>query len=294
MIGVGIRCGFFYPFKINKMVVKYGLLDLTHCTATWLFQRKTQAYCQFTLLKIFKSQKMALQMQPKLWGPGGRHSRFAACRPVRATLEFAVREAAGTAELRATAFLRAQSFSQIPSDRSDFARRAHLRMKADAIWEELEKRDAARDGVLVTTLIATTQYQDSWHSELADRSCTLPASTRGKHEVVVGTLDLNQGNKLPAEELIGQGDGSRAYLSNVCVLEAARRQGIARALIDEAARRAKQMDVAHLYVHVVAENVPARRLYQDQCGFETEQEEAPGVARHLNRPRRLLLCRCLL
>lgn len=60
----------------------------------------------------------------------------------------------------------------------------------------------------------------------------LPASWQGQQpsELVVGTLDLNQGAKLPAEELVGrrpaEGDRVRlrAYLSNVCVAEAARRQ----------------------------------------------------------------------
>jgi ribosomal protein S18 acetylase RimI-like enzyme len=45
----------------------------------------------------------------------------------------------------------------------------------------------------------------------------------------------------------------------------------------------------HLYVHVVADNIAARRLYEDKLGFEIEKEEKEALARSLNRPRRLLL-----
>ena len=53
-------------------------------------------------------------------------------------------------------------------------------------------------------------------------------------QLVVGTLDINQGAVLPAEQLVGrlprQGDRRRrrAYISNVATWEGARRQGLAR------------------------------------------------------------------
>ena len=217
-----------------------------------------------------------------------------------------MREAAGTAELRAVSYLRAQSFYSCPPDRSEFSKRSFLRMKADATWAELERRaageDAAADGwVAVTTLIAVATstgggggVQDL-RADLADGSCTLPARDGASPSVVVGGLDVNVGAKLPAEELIGRepaGGGAallRAYLSNVCVLPAARRRGLGKALVLDGARRAAAAGVSDLYVHVVADNEPARRLYQAQCGFQVEQEEGEAVARALNRPRRLLL-----
>lgn len=57
---------------------------------------------------------------------------------------------------------------------------------------------------------------------------------------VVATLDVNIGTKLKAEELIGreprvtEAAHKRAYLSNVCVLPAARRRGLAKKLINAA------------------------------------------------------------
>ena len=47
--------------------------------------------------------------------------------------------------------------------------------------------------------------------------------------------------------------------------------------------------VGHLYVHVVADNTPARELYCSRCGFEVEAEESESYARMLQRPRRMLL-----
>lgn len=116
---------------------------------------------------------------------------------------------------------------------------------------------------------------------------------------MVGTLDVNIGPKLDSEELIGQLPSGpevrnkRAYLSNVCVLGAARRQGIAKALIDTACRVSQERGVQHLYVHVAVDNPPAMDLYQRACGFELEAEEDENFARALNRPRRLLLHQAL-
>lgn len=74
----------------------------------------------------------------------------------------------------------------------------------------------------------------------------------------------------------------------MCVAAPARRHGVAAALIREATSLAAQQGVEHLYVHVVADNTPAHRLYLG-LGFEQEAEESEGFARALQRPRRLLL-----
>ena len=92
-----------------------------------------------------------------------------------------------------------------------------------------------RQAVRVTTFIAT--LEDSAGGSAAERvrasmdpSCKLPADERGGPWLVVGTLDVNQGARLPAEELIGweppgaAAAAGRAYLSNVCVHAAVRRQ----------------------------------------------------------------------
>ncbi|GLI59793.1 hypothetical protein VaNZ11_001757 [Volvox africanus] len=116
--------------------------------------------------------------------------------------------------------------------------------------------------------------------------------------LVIGSLDLNVGHTLPSEELIGRNPQAdprrrRAYLSNVCVAPAARRLGIASALLRHAEDVARGSGVEWLYVHVVADNTPAVGLYCNTFGFQVEQSESEGFARSLQRPRRLLLAKCL-
>lgn len=83
--------------------------------------------------------------------------------------------------------------------------------------------------------------------------CILLQPDRGGPQLVVGTLDLNQCAKLPAEELLGQlpqqGDKQRlrAYISNVATWEGARRQGVARRLLRAAEGEAAAVGVQHLY-----------------------------------------------
>ncbi len=91
-----------------------------------------------------------------------------------------------------------------------------------------------------------------------DLSTKLPADPTSSSgpQIVVGSIDLNIGAVLPAEELHGKlpESGSatgRAYLSNVCVAKAARRQGVAQALIQRVEQEAMSQGVEHLYVHVV-------------------------------------------
>lgn len=86
----------------------------------------------------------------------------------------------------------------------------------------------------------------------------------------------------------GGAAAARGYLSNVCVTPAVRRRGVARALMAAAEAAAAGAGVRHLYVHVVADNAAAERLYVG-AGFEVEREETEAVARQLQRPRRKIL-----
>lgn len=208
-----------------------------------------------------------------------------------------VRRAHTPAELRAAGSLRAAAFSNVPADRSEFARQSFLRMKADSAWHQLEAKVAGTDAeykdVKVTALLALIPVEACPPG--AEPACVLPAEP-GAHgpQLVVGTCDLNQGINLPAEDLIGrlpeEGDRRRlrAYISNVATWAGARRQGVARRLMAEAAAEAAAAGVQHLYVHVEACNQAAAALYFSQ-GFDMESEESEGFARAQNRNRRLLL-----
>ena len=197
-----------------------------------------------------------------------------------------MRPAASAAELRAAAYLRAASFGHYPADRSEYAARQHRRMRGDAEWEavtaKVEGREPAYASMRVACLIATAPVPSPFaageeggsssddnnttaalaarlaqEAEVEGSAALLPFADggRGTVEAVVGTLDVNVGAVLPAEELVGRrgrvgaaaaggGGGSgntqpppppppstRAYLSNVCVAKAARGQGVGKALL---------------------------------------------------------------
>lgn len=201
-----------------------------------------------------------------------------------------VRVAKTAAELRAAAYLRAAAFGSYPPGRSEYAARQHRRMRGDAEWEAVtaktEGKDPAYARLAVMCLIATapvpsphaavvdgrgsSESDDKNNAALAARlaaeaelepSAALLPAAAATTEAVIGTLDVNVGAVLPAEELIGRrgrvGEScfasapsspssssagaaapqppppasTRAYLSNVCVAKAARGLGVGKALL---------------------------------------------------------------
>ncbi|KAK9907250.1 hypothetical protein WJX75_000058 [Coccomyxa subellipsoidea] len=207
-------------------------------------------------------------------------------------------------KLRAAASLRAAAFSEHALDRSDFALQSYRRMKADSEWEILESKLAGKEPgyqlIKVTCLVACLDDVEGGSLASAvrqdtDLSCKIPAGVGGSHaQLVVGTLDINQGVNLPGEQLIGQEpEGApakvqRGYLSNICTQKAVRRKGVAKRLIKAAIEESARAGIRRLYVHAAEQNFGAVQLYTRHCGFELEQEEGAGIAIRLNRPRRYL------
>eukprot|EP00877_Chromochloris_zofingiensis_P013550 jgi/Chrzof1/8449/Cz03g11010.t1 len=159
---------------------------------------------------------------------------------VQSALRFDVRVAQSPAELRAAGYLRASCFYTYPEDRSEYAMRMHRRMKGDAEWNsataKVQGTEPDYTHLKVFCLIATAA-DDAQHPIIQQLYSDMDASTKlpagdcqaGTASVVVGSLDLNQGAVLPAEEMVGRQPEvdvatRRAYLSNVCVAAAARRQ----------------------------------------------------------------------
>lgn len=210
-----------------------------------------------------------------------------------------VRPAKSSADCRAAAHLRALSFYEYPADRSEYAQRSHKQMKTDAEWESIEKKLAGKEvgyeKVQVKCLIATVPEEVLIHMEALEPSFLsykIPGSEQGDAHCVVGTLDINQGPRLPAEELAGvlprENPRARGYLSNVCTLPIMRRKGIAKKLIAASFQQARIAGIEMLYVHVVEDNVPALKLYEEM-GFRTEAREKTNDSKMLGRPSRLLL-----
>lgn len=270
-------------------------------------------------------------------------------------------------ELRAAAAARALSFYVYPPDRSEFSIRSHRNTRIDAEWDAIRAKIAGEDVafrdcrvacvVAVMDLPRDGSPPPGWDPADLDPASVVPGGSVGcpgaddekglapPPRVVLGTLDVNQGVKLPAEELAGTkpaeddptpprcdlsedgkgtnakgyGNGEtlaegaattggagektetlgvnanarptryrRAYLSNVCVLPAARRAGLGKMLMEEAFEVARGWGVERMYVHVVNDNHAARAFYAES-GFEVEAEETAAQAAALSRPPRILL-----
>jgi ribosomal protein S18 acetylase RimI-like enzyme len=154
--------------------------------------------------------------------------------------------------------------------------------KAEVLREHVCLNGRAVSGTLLQAaeggLDASSKLPADSSSSGGDGSVGGAGATNGaaRHaQLVVATCDLNRGRNLPAEELVGRwpqaaADGhdpstQRAYLSNVCVASGVRRFGLARQLILAVEAAAAAAGVSHMYVHVVHDNTPAVKLYQQVC-----------------------------
>lgn len=78
------------------------------------------------------------------------------------------------------------------------------------------------------------------------------------------------------------------YLANLAVLAAYRRQGVAQRLLDASEEIAQAQGCHNLYLHVLEDNYPARKLYF-KAGYRLQQADPIWYRWLLNRPRKLLL-----
>jgi ribosomal protein S18 acetylase RimI-like enzyme len=236
--------------------------------------------------------------------PGCRasSSSSSSSRP-RASLEFTLEVTEDAADIRAAAACRALAFANYPSDRSTFAIRSAIAMKIDAESAALGRKihggspaeggEVGHDDIEVVCIVARApcvgELPVGFDLRALDPQC-LSVRECGS-SIVVGSLDVNVGANLPSEELLGTlSAGRRAYLSNVSVLDPARRQGVARALIERAMQLGAELGLETMYVHVKVSNVAAQNLYSS-AGFEIESRENRSVETTLGREPRLLLRR---
>ncbi len=82
------------------------------------------------------------------------------------------------------------------------------------------------------------------------------------------------------------------YLSNLAVQVEYRRQGVARRLLEASERQALAWGFREVYLHVMADNAQARRLYQ-RMGYQVQQIENNLFAFLNPQPPRLLLKKVL-
>ena len=114
--------------------------------------------------------------------------------------------------------------------------------------------------------------EQAWEAKLAGRSAIdghflLVATTAGDDVSGCCEVGLLPPPPLADAPLDGRVPPDEPYIANVAVAAAARRQGVGRALIDEAERRVCEAGYARLFVKVDRSNFEARRLY-DRAGFK--------------------------
>jgi len=80
----------------------------------------------------------------------------------------------------------------------------------------------------------------------------------------------------------------RLYISNLAVCQEYRRQGIARNLLNNCDRLAKEWGFQEIYLHVLTNNTKARRLYV-KAGYELVKAEINWRSLLLGQPHQLLL-----
>lgn len=235
---------------------------------------------------------------------------------------------------RAAALLRAHCFTAFPEGRSEGAKNARIRTRAEVEWTAIENKFKGTDvvfrGVPVTPINVSVPYKDNGvGAELDARFARIPEDAGEPERVVVGTLDLNVG-ALPAEALKPKEapapGNNAAFLSNVCVAPSARRQGVAKcvaSLRPGLVRCAPSVCPAHrptspaprpsqtrLLVECAASMAAERGLHPlyvhvvatnepartlyESMGFAYDGEETETEARKRGKDRRLLLRRDVL
>ncbi len=111
---------------------------------------------------------------------------------------------------------------------------------------------------------------------------------RQEIEFIAGTLELSERQSWPWQAL----SPKYIYVSNLAVRADVRRRGIAQALLAHAEHLAVEWQIQDLYLHVMEDNVKARKLYR-KAGFTLFQAE-DSVSSWLGfKARRLLLHKTL-
>ncbi|HEY9625374.1 MAG TPA: GNAT family N-acetyltransferase [Crinalium sp.] len=115
------------------------------------------------------------------------------------------------------------------------------------------------------------------------------AVSPGVSDPVAGTVEIG----LRAQSLWQPRNQQHLYLSNLAVKQEYRRQGVARQLLLACERIALDWGYKDLYLHVLEDNLPARRLYLGS-GYEVVNVESSLGHWLFGRPRQIFLHKRLL
>ncbi|WP_234406607.1 GNAT family N-acetyltransferase [Limnothrix sp. PR1529] len=115
---------------------------------------------------------------------------------------------------------------------------------------------------------------------------TAPTAATGRvqHPELIGTIEIAARSNLPWR----LNQHHYPYISNLAVRTDYRRRGVALQLLSACEEVARHWDSSALYLHVLADNCAARRLY-DRAGFVPSGRSGGGSRPSWQRSTRLLL-----
>jgi ribosomal protein S18 acetylase RimI-like enzyme len=108
-------------------------------------------------------------------------------------------------------------------------------------------------------------------------------------EFLVGTVEMALRSHYPWS----MSNSEYPYLSNLAVHPDCRRLGVAQQLLSNCEHIALEWGFSDLYLHVLENNHPARKLY-DQAGYRLHQVDWNWTCLFLGQPRRLFLRKSLI
>lgn len=134
-------------------------------------------------------------------------------------------------------------------------------------------------------------YQDLRGRVLTQTShygCLVAETRQSNGSVFVGTVEVSLRSTFPWQPRMFR----YPYLSNLAVEPRYRQRGIGQQLLLACERLVEEWGFHELYLHVLENNLPARRLYT-KVGYQLHTVEADWVNWLMGRPRRLLLRKSL-
>jgi ribosomal protein S18 acetylase RimI-like enzyme len=153
------------------------------------------------------------------------------------------------------------------------------------IHEDLRSRLHTRGANYACLVAVNPALRGRALSDLAER--VSPAAVNllaGKADVLIGSVEMN----LKTPPLLQPWSDKYLYLSNLAVRADCRRQGVAQELLRMCEQVALGWGFHDLYLHVLENNHPARRLYR-KAGYRVQRIEVNPLTLLLGQSRQLFL-----
>lgn len=153
------------------------------------------------------------------------------------------------------------------------------------IHEDLRSRLHTRGPHYACLVAINPAVRERMLAEIAERATPTAVNLlAGKADLLLGSVEMN----LKTPPLLQPWADKYLYLSNLAVRADYRRQGVAQELLRMCEQVALGWGFQDLYLHVLENNHPARRLYR-KAGYRVQRIEVNPVTLLLGQSRQLFL-----